>query len=214
MATGAECCSAGGVVMTTLPRLGPRRANRAPMREMSRTATALARCSSATVSSPSVPAVSDGFEGRCHQLQEHLGRRTIRGQGGLEHAPGAGFVAGQQPGLELGFGGRGPGGRVAGVAGYGRLQLGQVVGVDLPGTAHAGGRELAGADIAVDGHVVHAQLVRRLLQRQWSFSASRSFRLRPPVSGSLISQLNWSRQSNLKMSSRGCQELRPPHATI
>ena len=66
MATGAECRSAGGVVMTTLPRLGPRRANRAPMREMSRTATALARCSSATVSSPSVPAVSDGFEGRCH----------------------------------------------------------------------------------------------------------------------------------------------------
>ena len=52
MATGAECCSAGGVVMTTLPRFGPRRANRAPMREMSRTATALARCSSATVSSP------------------------------------------------------------------------------------------------------------------------------------------------------------------
>ncbi len=52
MATGAACCSAGGVVITTLPRLGPRRANRAPMREMSRTATALARCSSATVSSP------------------------------------------------------------------------------------------------------------------------------------------------------------------
>jgi hypothetical protein len=52
MDTGAECSSAGGVVITTLPRLGPRRANRAPRREMSRTATALARCSSATVSAP------------------------------------------------------------------------------------------------------------------------------------------------------------------
>ncbi len=114
MATGAECRSAGGVVMTTLPRLGPRRANRAPMREMSRTATALARCSSATVSSPTCQRSPMDSSAGATKLEEYLGGRTIRGQGGLEHAPGAGFVAGKQPGLELGFGRGGSGGRVAG----------------------------------------------------------------------------------------------------
>ncbi len=114
-----------------------------------------------------VPAVPDGFEGRGHQLEEHLGRGAVRGQGGLEHTPRAGFVAGQQPGLELGFGGgelERPGyGRCGETAGFIWAKSSRV---DTPSAPHAGGRELAGADVAVDGHVVHAQLVRGLQQRQ------------------------------------------------
>ena len=52
MATGNTCRSPGAAARTTVPRLCPRRAKRAPSLLMSRAATLLARCSSATESLP------------------------------------------------------------------------------------------------------------------------------------------------------------------
>ncbi len=114
------------------------------------------------------PPPADGPQRGRHDVQVDLVQLGPGGQRGLDHAPRAPGVTGHQPVLQA----LGPRRPAAAADRRGRhhrrpvAQLGQRGRGDLPGPRHLARLQQAEADVPVHGHVVHAEQVGDLLQRE------------------------------------------------
>jgi hypothetical protein len=107
------------------------------------------------------PPVSDGAQGGAEQIEiDGYGLHT-RGQGGLDHCPGPGFVPGDQPLLEVAPAGRAgpaPPGRFLAATQFFHFRRGHLILPALPM-----GSQASGAHVPVGGHVVNVQALGHLL---------------------------------------------------
>ena len=127
----------------------------------------IARCSSAMSISPACPALTDRTQRRGEHVGVDLADARAPGHGRLDHTPRTVRVAGEQPRLEP----IAPGGACAraGAARRPRHRLGTRRArrcAHSPPPADLRRLELAEAHVPVRGHVVHAQLVGCLLERE------------------------------------------------
>ena len=183
MATGIPCCSPWGAPTTTVPRLRPRRAKRGPEPSDQPQGHARRPVLLADGQRPGLPATADRVQGRGHHVEEHLGRLGARGQSPLDDRPRPGLVPVHQTGLQAppGLGPGGPAVDTLPTPAGRRGVHGRSPGSDPPLGPDLHRRQPAGADPAVDGHVVHALELGRLVEAEPE-SAGRSGR-QPGVAG-------------------------------
>ena len=132
----------------------------------SRWAMPVARCSTATSSSPVGPAGADAAHGRGDDVEVDLVELGTGGERSFHHTPCATGVAGHEPGLQSG-GPRRTALRTTGLrsrcdgAGTERRQVGRS---HLPCATDLGGGQQTEPHVAVRRHVVHAEHFGRLMQ--------------------------------------------------